>query len=279
MALSRQAQGNLDVAVAIGDSNALEVERAKTQAFLKHRLAIMTQSFDPSTSAIQSSFDSIYLLYQTLNDASQLLAREYEHVKRQQIDLRALTADIDQLIDHAAQLTVPQALPQHLPMDRLDKAELAVVADLPVDERSERLADLTSTVRADMLEAGTMAPITRSITEAARSLVTAADNPEVSDDPDLGADQAAAIEEFAALTMTSTRVMSVTNHLEFKTRGARDAVVALYPATQYPKPAGFGVFGRVVQQAQVTSESPVSLHLAGEDYVVVLPHGFSVTFA
>ena len=278
VALSRQAKGNLDVAVAIGDESALESEREKTKAFVQRRLASMIQSFDPSTSAIQTSFDSIYLLYQTLNDASQLLAREYEHVRRQKIDLRALTDEIDQLITKTSRLTVPQALPLHLPMDRLSKTEMAAVEELPRDQRADKMADLTSSVRADMLEAGTMEPVTRPVTEAIRNTVTAADNPEAAEDGDLAADEQAAIQEFATLTMTSSRVVEITHNLEFTTQLARDAVVALYPATQYVDPAGFGVFGRSVEAAAVTSDHPIQLHLQGELFAVTLPHSFRVTF-
>ena len=278
VAMSRQASDNLDVAAAIGDDAELEVTRVQTTSFVHRRLNVMVESFDPSTTAIQNSFDSVYLLYQTLADTSQLLARQYEYVNRQTIDLRALTDDIDALMAKADHIAIPGQLTKHLPMDRLGKVEMAQIAELPQNERAEAMATLTSSVRADMLEAGTMEPVTRPVTEANRVVVTAADNPAIAVDQDLTTDYHAAVAEFIEKVMVSVDTAKMAHNLEFTTRQARDAVVALYPATAYANPAGFGAFGRPVAAAKVLTDSPIKLHLTGEQFVVVLPHGFQIDF-
>lgn len=279
VAQSRQAQGNLDVAVALADQSALEIKRQQTAAFVTRRLNAMMQSFDPSTAAIQASFDSIYLLYQTLIASSELLAREYEHVRAHSIDTQALTAEIDKLLTQVQRLKVPDVLPPHLPMDRLSKAEMAVIATLPQDQRAEKMAELTATVRADMLEAGSMEPVTRSVTASERAVVTENDNPAVADDDaDLAGRVATALAEFTDLVMVDANTARIDHDLDCHTSLARDAIVALYPATAYAKPEAFSAFGRQVTSAQVKTDAPIKVSLRGVGYVAVLPHGFEVTF-
>ncbi|WP_461226170.1 hypothetical protein [Lacticaseibacillus suihuaensis] len=278
VAESRQAAGNLDVSVALGDQVALEIERRQTEDFVTRRLESMVQSFDPATSVIQTSFDSIYLLFTTLVSATDLLAREYEHVRGHSIDLQALTADIDQLLTQVPRIALPAQWPAHLPMDRLGKTEMAEVSALPKDERADRMADLTTMVRNDMLEAGSMEPVTRAVAAAETRVVTMADNPEVAVDVDLAGAEQQALAEFVDLVMVTADSARVDHDLECRNVVARDAIVSLYPATQYAHPEAFAAFGRSVTEARVTGAQPIRVHLAGEDYVVVLPHAFAVTF-
>lgn len=278
VAASRQATGNMDVSVAIGDQAALEIERRQTEAFVTRRLGVMVQSFDPTTAVIQTSFDSIYLLYTTLVSATELLAREYEHVRSHSIDLQALTDDIDQLLAQVHRIKLPQAFPAHLPMDRLDKAEMKAVQELPADERADRIADLTATVRADMLEAGSMEPVTRSVTAANEKPKTLADNPEVAEDVDLAGAERQALAEFTDLVMTDDHTAVIDHDLIVQTSLARDAIVNLYPATQYTRTSAFAAFGRPVADAKVLADHAVHIHLSGEAYSVVLPQAFSVEF-
>lgn len=278
IAESRQATGNLDISVAIGDQAALEIERRQTETFVTRRLNVMVQSFDPTTAVIQTSFDSIYLLYTTLVDATELLAREYEHVRGHSIDLQALTEDIDHLLAQVHRIKLPQQFPVHLPMDRLGKTEMAEVEALPKDERADKMADLTATVRSDMLEAGSMDPVTRSITAAEPKVVTLADNPEVAKDVDLAGQEKQALAEFTNLVMVSADTARIDHDLECQTALARDVIVSLYPATQYEQTGAFAAFGRPVVKTAVLNEHSVRLHLAGEAFAVVLPHPFTVTF-
>lgn len=279
VAQSRQTSENLAVNLAIGDEAALAAERQSTEAFVMRRVAVMAQSFDPSTSAIQASFDSMYLLFATLWDTVQLLASEFAHVKRQTVDIKALTKQIDALLPKAAHIVLPQALPKHLPMDRLDKAAMADVEALPKDEREAAIADLTTSVRQDMLEAGSMRPVLRALSDSTRAQVSEADNPPVADDPDLTAPDAQALAEFEQKVMVDAAHAQISGRLEFTTSAARNAVVALYPATQYDEPTSFAAFGRPVAAAAVlTDAAPVVVHVTGEDYVSWLPQGFSVTF-
>lgn len=280
IALSRHAKGNLDVNVAIQDDDALELERSKTQNFVQRRMQAMVSSFDPTSTAISNSFDSIYLLFQTLISASQLLAREYEHVRRQTIDIQALTSDIDKLIAKANRIVLPQALPTHLPMDRLNQDELTKIEQLSKSERGEAMTSLTNSVLADMLEAGTMGPVTRPVAEANRVVVSEADNPEVVSDVDLVASTRAAMREFNQLVMAAPNLAQVTSDLTFANAAARDAVVTLYAATEYHGGKGnFSVFGRNVISAKAVNAVPVTIRLAGESYIAVLPRGFSAKFA
>ncbi|WP_179394502.1 hypothetical protein [Lacticaseibacillus absianus] len=278
VAESRQAAGNLDVTVAIGDQAALEIERRQTEAFVTRRLRLMLQSFDPTTAVIQTSFDSIYLLYTTLISATELLAREYEHVRGHSIDLQALTADIDQLLTQVHRIQLPTQFPAHLPMDRLGKAEMAEVEALPKDERADRMAELTTTVRNDMLEAGSMEPVTRAVTTTESRVVTLADNPVVAVDGDLAGAEQRALAEFTDLVMVSADTARIDHDLGCQTALARDAIVSLYPATQYAQTEAFAAFGRPVAHAEVAGTQEIHLHLVGEDYAVVLPHAFAVTF-
>ncbi|EGF34941.1 hypothetical protein AAULR_09300, partial [Lacticaseibacillus rhamnosus MTCC 5462] len=52
-------------------------------------------SMSPTTTAIDSSLDSIYLVFNTLLGIVRLLSQEFEHAKRQTIDLKALSKKID----------------------------------------------------------------------------------------------------------------------------------------------------------------------------------------
>lgn len=278
VAFSRQSADNLDVSIAIGDASKLATQRRDTQTFVNRRLAVMAQSFDPSTSAISLSFDSIYLLFQTLWEAVQMLSREFDHVQRQSVDIKALTADIDELMTHYQQLTMPAGLPKHLPMDRLGATELATLDDVPAGERATAMAELTSTVRADMLEAGSMEPVNRTISEANRVQYTLADNPEVAEDGDLAEDDTAAMLEFEQLVMRGADTVVVDGPLTFTTSKARDAAVMLFAATQYEHPDIFAPFGRLVASANVIPDSdPVMIRLAGSDYGAELPAGYTVT--
>ena len=279
IAESRQATGNLDISVAIGDQAALEIERRQTEAFVTRRLGVMVQSFDPTTTVIQTSFDSIYLLYLTLVSATELLAREYEHVHSHSVDLQALTADIDHLLTQVHRIKLPKQFPVHLPMDRLDKTGNAEVEALPKEERAEKMAELTETVINDMLEAGSMEPVTRSVTAADPHTVTIDDNPEVAADEDLAGMAQKALAEFTALVMTTPGTARIDHDVECETTLARDAIVNLYPATQYRRTRLFAAFGRPVAHAEVLADQPIHVHLNGEAFAVVLPHAFAVTFS
>ncbi|TLQ05635.1 hypothetical protein FEZ51_00175 [Pediococcus stilesii] len=278
VAKSRQSAGNLDVNVAIGDQAALEVERRQTETFVTRRLSMMVQSFDPTTAMIQTSFDSIYLLYSTLVDATELLAREYEHVHSHSIDLQALTEDIDTLLIQVHRIKLPEQFSVHLPMDRLSKIEMKQIENLPKDERAEKMAEMTETVRNDMLEAGSMDPVTRSVITIEPKLVTAADNPEVAEDDDLAGDERTALTEFTQLVMESPNIARIDHDLECQTSLARDAIIGLYPATQYDQTETFSAFGRPIHRAKLLADRPVRVHLDGEQFAVILPHAFTVTF-
>ena len=78
--------------------------------------------------------------------------------------------------------------------------------------------------------------------------------------------------------MVSADTAQIDHDLECQSALARDAIVSLYPATQYAQTTAFATFGRPVVKAAVLGNQPVRLHLAGEAFAVVLPHAFTVTF-
>lgn len=276
VAFSRQNDDNLDVQLAIGDASKLALQRRDTSAFVTRRLVVLAQSFDPSTSAISTSFDSIYLLFQTLWEAVRLLSREFDHVQQQSVDIKALTADIDQLMAHHERLVLPAGLPKHLPMDRLTAADLAQVAELDASERAAAIADLTATVQNDMLEAGAMGAVVRQVQQSERVQYTEADNPTIAEDADVTEDDTAAIAEFTDLLMRGANTVVVDRPLTFTSRKALDAAVTLFAATQYEKPEIFAPFGRWVSAAKVLpATGPVVLRMQDSDYGAELPAGFT----
>ncbi|KZT82470.1 hypothetical protein Nizo1840_1838 [Lactiplantibacillus plantarum] len=66
VAHSQQGSDDLNTANAIGDSNELAIRYQRTRNYVQQRLSQLALSFDASTSAIDSSLDSLYLLFQTI---------------------------------------------------------------------------------------------------------------------------------------------------------------------------------------------------------------------
>lgn len=118
IAHSQQAKGDLDAAHAVGLQEVLVTRFQRTKQWAQSQLNRLSLSMSPTTTAIDSSLDSIYLVFNTLLGIVRLLSQEFEHAKRQTIDLKALSKKIDGLLAHYAQLTIPAQIPRHLPADR-----------------------------------------------------------------------------------------------------------------------------------------------------------------
>lgn len=280
LALSAQAKGSLDAQRTVGDAGTRLLDRQTHEQAITRQLHAMALSFDPTTSAIQNSFDSIYLLFDTLWSVVKLLTAEFDHVRAQSVDLKALTHDIDDLLTHSERLVLPQGLPRHLAMDRLDDAQMASLTALPAGERGEAMAELTANVRSDLLEAGSMPPVVRQLQESLPQVYTAADNPQLVVDEDLTVDKRQAMAEFDQVVMHGQASAVISGELRFSTSTARDLVVTLYSATQYRSTSAFAAFGRpLLAAAIVPGSQPVRLIRPGEQYVAVLPHAFKLTFA
>lgn len=256
VAHSQQGNDDLNAAHAIGDKKEMVLRFNRTKQYIQRQLAQLTLSFDSSSSAIDSSLDSLYLLFHTIMTANKRLSQEYDALQNQTVDIQVLTAKIDRLLPHYQSLVVNEPIPRHLAQDReLDDA-------------------------ADFLEAQTMGPVRYAVGTRKRVVLTEDDNPVMAADAELPLeDVAAGLAEFKRLVMSSTTHGVVDRPLEFTHQLARDEVVRLYSATGYDHYESFAPFGRPVIKAQLRKDvGMLGLHLKQEDYTVWLPHGFEFWF-
>jgi len=256
VATSQQGDDDLDAAHAVGDQARMYLRFQKMQAYVERQLAQLALSFNPSASAIDSSLDTVYLLFNTILEAIQLLSQEYDHIQGQTVDIKALTADLDRLLAKYQDVVIPAAMPRHLAQDRL-------VTD-----------------PSDLLNATAMGPIAYAVTKRVKTVATAADNPAMAaDEPEPAAALKAGLAEFQTLVMRTPQQAIIDHDLEFETQLARDEVARLYSATGYDHYDGFAPFGRAVKRVTVLpSNQPICLHYRAERYSVWLPSGFKVEF-
>jgi hypothetical protein len=256
VARSQQGTDDLDTAHAIKDQDKLLLRYTRTRDYVRRQLAKLALSVDYRTSAINSSLDSIVLVYHTILSAIKLLSEEYEHVQGQTVDLKALTTQIDQLLTRYQTLSVYSNLPRHLPADReIEDPE-------------------------DLLDASTMGPVAYTATTTTRPVATTADNPAIAEDHYSDSDEKAALAEFQQLVMQSPTHGVIDHDLTFTTLAARDEVIRLYAATGYDTYASFAPFGRpILKVCQLTKSGPIRIHYQGEQFNAVLPTGFTIDFA
>lgn len=256
VASSQQGQDDLDTAHAVGDQSAMYQRFNKMRNYVQRQLGVLEASFNPSTEAIDTSMDTVYLLFQTILDAVQLLSREYDHIQSQTVDLKALTANLDQLLVRYKDLVIPGKIPRHLAQDR------------------------QVTNPHDLLVAGSMDPVTYTFNQQTTTVATVEDNPViVSDEVDDDTDITSGLKEFKDLVYRDGRVV-VDHDLAFQTLVARDEVVQLYRATGYEQYTAIPFLGLTIKNIQIlTTQRPIKLHYVKEDYSVWLPSGFIVEFA
>lgn len=196
VASSRQGQGNIDATQAIDDASAMVSQRHQIQQYVTRQLTRLAGSFTPSASGIQNNFDSIYLVFQTLMAAVNLLTREIMYRQQQAVDLVALTADLDKLLQNYQRIRISDALPKHIPMDRHQPETVVDLdEDLTKEERTARINQISETERHDLLEADSIPRIFHKVQANERQMVSESDNPEDADDDQYDEDFEGALEE------------------------------------------------------------------------------------
>jgi len=255
VARSQQGNDDLDASHAAGDHEKMVVRMQRVQGYAQRQLTRLASSFDPSTTAINNSLDTVYLLFQTILKAIRLLGQEFDHIQNQSVDVKVLTGQIDDLLTHYQSLVVREAIPRHLPQDR-------EVSD-----------------EADLLDATTMGPVAYHAKSRPAVVATEADNPELAvDDADF-IDLQTDLTEFQQKLMKTVDYGVVDHDLNFESQHARDELIRLYSATGYDHYDGFAPFGRPVKRVEKLPDSgPVKIHCQDEVYAVTLPAGFAVWF-
>lgn len=252
VAQSQQGSDDLDTAHAIYDTNKMMLRTQRTSRYVQRKLAQLNESFDPSSTAIDNSLDTVYLLFHTIHHAVDLLSEEYDYVQNQTVDIQQLTAQIDKLLMNYRSLSIAAPIPRHLAQDR---------------------EELDS---ADLLDAGTMGPVKYVANARTKQSMTVQDNPELAGDGDMDSHMQDGLIEFQELVMTDEVHGIVDHDLEFKSTIARDEVARLYSATGYDHYDSFAPFGRAVKHVRAVNSGVINLHCVGEQFNVRLPSGFTI---
>lgn len=259
VARSRQGKGSFEISRAMNDKVKLSIQFKQDKKYVETKLQELTVSFEPTESAIDNSYDSIYLIYLTIYNAVQLLSEEYEHVNQQTVDIKELTKDIDLLLKKYQKLTIPQQIPRHLAQDR------------NIEEIS----------MGDFLDATTLGPIQYQAVDVNRRVATVEDNPEIADDEintNLN-DSRQALQEFKQLVMQDDIHGKVDHNLEVNSMIVRDEIVKLYSASGYDHYESFTTFGRIMKKVEPISDSnKIKVHCVGENFSAYLPTGFKFEF-
>lgn len=254
IARSFQGKDNLSVAKATDNQGKLTTQFNGHTKDFANQLTRLAGSFEPTTTALDNNYDSIYLILQTILAAIHLLSEEYDHVNRQTIDIQQLTQEIDGLLKRYQTVVIPQTLPRHLPQDR------------------------QVTDAADLLDATTLGPIKYLANARQRVIATSADNPVVATDEMPTVDQTEAVREFQRLVMQDDDHGQVAQDLEVTTRATRDEIIRLYSATGYDHYQSFAPFGRAIVRVTALATPPIWVHCQDERYSVQLPSGFTFAF-
>lgn len=257
IARSKQGRDSLDLSNLLSDQKKLMLDYHATKRTIQSGLSQLNNSLETTTSAIDNSVDSVYMLYHTIEQTIDLLIREYEHSHQQQLDLRKMVDQLDDLLAHYPTIHFPHALPNHLADDR-------------GDEETDNL-----------LDASLLMPVNYVIDNSTREVATEADNPEIGVDTYENSDCQQGLREFKqVMKPDATGQAMVNDDLEFSSQLARDEVARLYTATAYSKFTSFAPFGRQVTAAwALPNTGRVRLHCRSEKFSVYLPSGFAIKFA
>lgn len=257
IAASKQSKDSIDLDQMLGREDKMAIDFKNTRQVVQASLEQLNNSLESTTNKIDNSVDSVYMLYDTISRTIRLLVREYEHSQQQQLDVKEMARQLDDLMTHYEDVHFPRALPVHL-----------------ADDRDEEDAN-------DLLDAVSLRPVDYLIDNSRRTIATEDENPDFADDTyaDSGWDQGLA--DFnRALPIDATGKAKVDHNLEFDSQLARDEVTRLYTALSYDQLNGFAPFGRqVVAVAPIKKCGQIKLHCKGEQYSVYLPSGFTVRFA
>lgn len=259
VARSRQGKGSLEVSRALNDEVKLSSQFQQDKNYVETQLQELSTSFEPTETAIDSSYDSIYLIYIRIKKVNDLLSQEYDHINQQTVDIKELTKDIDSLLQNYQQLLIPRQIPRHLGQDR----------------------DLENISQDDLLDATTLGPIKYQAVDAKKVVATLADNPIIAEDDDinLDSDHQKDLAEFQKLVMEDDSHGRVDHDLELHSLVARDEIVKLYSASGYDHFESFTIFGRPIKNAKTMNKTGrLKIHCDQEKYAVYLPTGFTFEF-
>ncbi len=255
VARSRQGNGSFELSRALNDRVKLSIQFRKDKKYVEDQLQSLSMSFEPTETAIDSSYDSIYLIYTTILNAIKLLSQEYEHINKQTVDIHELTRKIDKLLQNYQKLSIPKQIPRHLAQDR----------------------DIENISTGDFLDATTMGPIKYQAVDEKRKIATIEDNPEIADDGAIDSliDTETALKEFKNLVMQDDDHGIVDHNLEVNSMLTRDEIVKLYSASGYDHYESFSTFGRLVESVEPLDKiGELQIHCSGEKFSAFLPMGF-----
>lgn len=258
VARSRQGKGSLEVSRALNDEVKLSSQFQQDKSYVETQLQELSTSFEPTKTAIDSSYDSIYLIYIRIIGVNDLLIQEYDHINQQTVDIKELTKDIDSLLQNYQQLSIPEQIPRHLGQDR----------------------NLENISTDDLLDATTLGPIKYQAVDAKKRVATLADNPEIAEDEvNNTLNNQNDLAEFKKLVMIDDLHGKVDRDLELHSMVARDEIIKLYSASGYDHYESFTIFGRPIKKAEpIVKAGRVKIHCGKEKYAVYLPTGFSFEF-
>lgn len=255
VARSRYGSDSLEVDQAIDNQLKVSSQIQRDRNYVYDQLQILSTSFEPTSSAIDSSYDSIYIIFSTIMDSMSLLSAEYDHIRGQTVDIKQLTGQIDQLLKNYQTVAMPEQLPRHLAQDRL------VINP------------------SDLLEASTLGPVFYQANKINRRIATIEDNPDIARDDVVEKDIEKALDEFRRLVMQNSTNGRVDHDLELQSIMARDEIIRLYSAIGYDHYESFAPFGRSVKKVTALTETgPLWLHCQNEVFSVQIPSGFYFNF-
>lgn len=255
VARSRYGSDSLEIDQAMNNEMKLTSQMQKDRIYVGNQLKILSDSFEPTATAIDSSYDSIYLVFQTIMSAINLLSLEYDHINAQTVDIKQLTSKIDALLTDFQSIHVPKQVPRHLAQDRL-----VFNAD-------------------DLLDASKLGPVIYQANTVSKRVATIDDNPVIAQDEMVEDNTKNALKEFKKLVMVNKIEGRVDHDLELNSIIARDEIMRLYSATSYKSYESFSPFGRQVKRVTpILTTGPIWLHCKSEEYSVRLPSGFNFNF-
>lgn len=118
IAASKQGKDSIDLDQMLGREDKMAIDFKNTRQVIQASLEQLNNSLESTSNKIDNSVDSVYMLYDTISRTIRLLVREYEHSQQQQLDVKEMVRQLDDLMAHFEDVHFPQALPVHLADDR-----------------------------------------------------------------------------------------------------------------------------------------------------------------
>ncbi|MFC6323854.1 hypothetical protein ACFP1F_08895 [Companilactobacillus baiquanensis] len=254
VARSRYGEDNLDAEKNTNNYIKIQERITSSEEYVRKQLKMLSHSFEPTATAMDNNYDSIYIIYNTIINSIRLLGKEYDHLQEQTVDIKELNHQIDELMINYQSISFPKKLPKHLAYDR------------QVDDPD------------DLLKASILGPVSYQISSVYKKVATFEDNPVISEENLEMSDLDDALKEFQDLVMKNSTEGEVNHDLELETIIARDEIMKLYSATGYDNYEDFSPFGRPIKEVRSIDTGPIRLHFKKEKYSVHLPRGFNFKF-